>query len=125
MSDDKKILIVEDEQTLLDAVTFELQEAGYNVSSATNGNEAVEKIKTENPDLVLLDILLPGKNGFEILDAIKKDEEIKAIPVVMLTNLSQEEDKNKGLDLGAQEYIVKSSINPEDISGMVQELFHQ
>jgi len=119
MSSKKKIIVVEDEEMLLKALNVVLLSAGYEVLSATDGLKGEEIIKKELPDGVLLDIQLPGKNGFDVLADLKKDPKTKKIPVVILSNMGQEEEIKKGKALGAQDYFVKSNT---DIDKVVEKI---
>jgi DNA-binding response OmpR family regulator len=111
----KKILIVEDDKFLRELMTRKLLSLQYEVVSASDGEEGLEKIKTELPDVVLLDLILPGINGFEVLELAKKDSAIAKIPIIILSNLGQSEDIKKGLELGAQDFLVKAHFTPQEI----------
>jgi len=111
MADQKKILIIEDDKFLLKLYSDKLSHAGFLVSMAISGEEGLGKVKQEKPDLVLLDVILPQKNGFDILGALKLDPETKDVPVVMLTNLGQDSDIKTGMDLGAADYLVKTDFS--------------
>lgn len=101
---DKKILVVDDEKSIADILKFNLEKEGFMVEVAYDGEEAVEKVFKTSPDLVLLDIMLPKKDGFQVLKEIRK--ELK-IPVLMLTAKEEEVDKVLGLELGADDYVTK------------------
>ena len=109
----KKILLVEDDQFIRELFEAFLQTDGYTIVTAVNGAEAVAKFKTEIFDLVLLDILLPEKDGITVLGEIKKIN--PAVPVAMLTNLSQESLIKKSFELGAISYLLKARITKEDL----------
>lgn len=111
----KKILIVEDDKFLRELMTRKLLSLQYEVVSASDGEEGLEKIKTELPDVVLLDLILPGINGFEVLELAKKDSATAKIPIIILSNLGQSEDIKKGLELGAQDFLVKAHFTPQEI----------
>jgi len=111
----KNILIVEDDEFLRTLMSKKLSSAGFNVSAATDGEKAIEKIKEEKPDLVLLDLILPSIDGFEVLSKIKQDSETKNIPVIILSNLGQKEEIEKGLKLGASDYLIKAQFTTEEI----------
>lgn len=100
----KKILVVDDEKSIADIVGFNLKNEGFEVIVAYDGQEAVNKALTDNPDLVILDVMLPEKDGFQVLKEIRQQIEI---PVIMLTAKEAEEDKICGLDLGADDYMTK------------------
>lgn len=105
----KKIIIVEDEKSMLRALTSKLRSEGLQVENASDANEFFHKIGKESFDLVILDLMLPGVSGFEILERLK-NENVKT-PVIVASNLSQEEDKEKVKKLGALDYIVKSDTS--------------
>lgn len=103
----KKILVVDDESQLIEMVQIRLEASNYNVVSACNGREGIEKARREKPDLILLDILMPEMNGYQALEALKKDDWTKLIPVIMFTAKSQIEDVARASELGIEDYIVK------------------
>ena len=107
----KKIVVVEDEDVLVKALSIELLGAGFGVMSALDGEAGLALIQKEKPDLVLLDLTMPKLPGFEVLKKLKEEAHTKDIPVVILSNLGQDEDKKKGLELGAVDYFVKSSTD--------------
>jgi DNA-binding response OmpR family regulator len=109
------ILIVEDDKFLRELISQKLVKEGYNISQAIDGEEGLKKIKEEKPDLVLLDLILPGIDGFEVLARIKEEQEVVKIPVIVLSNLGQKEDVEKGLQLGAVDYLVKAHFTPGEI----------
>ena len=110
-SNNKKILIIEDDKFLLKLYSDKLIREGFSVSMAITGEEGLSKVVQEKPDLVLLDVILPQKNGFEILSALKLNPGLSHIPVVVLTNLGQESDIKTGMDLGAADYLVKTDFS--------------
>lgn len=111
----KNILVVEDDKFLRELIVRKLGEEGYNTSEAVDGEEGAKKVKEERPDLVLLDLILPGIDGFEVLAGIKQDPQTSSIPVIVLSNLGQTEDVEKGLKLGAVDYLVKAHFTPGEI----------
>lgn len=111
----KKIMIVEDDSFVMDIYQTKLSQEGYEVLSAENGAEAIKKLEKEIPDLVLLDIIMPYVDGLQVLRKIKADEKLKNIPVILLTNLSQKENINEGLGLGADDYLIKSHFTPSEV----------
>ena len=108
---DKTILVVDDEPRIVEAVGMNLELEGYQVSSASNGYEALQKLTKDLPDLVILDVMMPKVDGFETLREIR---EVSTVPVIMLTVRGEEIDKVKGLDLGADDYITKP-FNPKEL----------
>jgi len=111
----KNILIVEDDKFLRELIAQKLTKEGYDASEAFDGEEGIKKIKEEKPDLVLLDLILPGIDGFEVLSKMKEDSALSSIPVIILSNLGQKEDVEKGLKLGAVDYLIKAHFTPGEI----------
>lgn len=110
-----KILLIEDDKFLRELIIQKLGKEGYDVSEAPEGESGLLKIKEERPDLVLLDLILPGIDGFEVLSRMKKDAELASIPVIILSNLGQKDDVQKGMDLGAEDYLIKAHFTPGEI----------
>ncbi|MCX6762536.1 MAG: response regulator [Candidatus Moranbacteria bacterium] len=110
----KNILIIEDDRSLQGALVEILTKEGYKTISAFDGEEGIEKAGSENPDLILLDIILPKKDGYEILETIKKSPQ-KDVPVLILTNLEEIDNVQRALDLGATTFMVKSDFSLKDI----------
>lgn len=106
-TDKKKILIVDDEPDIVETVQFLMQSEGFETITAMDGEEALKKAKEENPDLMILDVMLPKINGYKVCRLLKFDNKYKHIPILMLTARSQEEDKIIGEETGADEYITK------------------
>ena len=111
----RKILIVEDDKFLRELITRKLVNEGYQPIEATNGEEGVRTAKSEKPDLILLDLILPGIDGFEALARIRKDQETANLPVIILSNLGQKEDIERGLKLGATDYLIKAHFSLGEI----------
>lgn len=118
---DKKILLVDDERDLVETVTFRLEAAGYEVVSGFDGQEGLDKAKKENPDLIILDLMLPKMDGYKVCRMLKFDEKYKKIPIIMFTARAQETDKNMGKEVGADAYITKP-FEPKELLGKIQEL---
>lgn len=111
----KKILLVEDEPFLIDIYTTKLKKAGFGVSVARDGDSALRVVKEEKPELVLLDIVLPHIDGWEILRKIKSNKELKEVKIIVLSNLGQKQEVEKGLKLGATKYLIKAHYTPTEI----------
>lgn len=111
----KKILIIEDDDLIRELYADQLKISGLQVSDYASGKTGLEALKQQKYDLVLLDIMLPDINGLEILKQIKQDNELKSIPVVLLTNLGQDSVIKEGFKLGADAYLVKIAYNPDQI----------
>lgn len=101
------ILIVEDDENIQQLVGYNLAKAGFNVLYADNGEQALASVKRELPDLMVLDIMLPSLNGFEVCKILRKDPQTRTLPIIMLTAKGEENDVTAGLDLGADDYITK------------------
>ena len=106
-----KILIAEDDKFLSNAYRVKFTKEGFEVVMAGNGDEVLEKLKTFAPDLIILDLVMPNKDGFETLKSIKADIRLKDIPVIIASNLGQKDDIDLGLKLGAKDYIVKTDLS--------------
>jgi DNA-binding response OmpR family regulator len=111
----KKILIIEDDNFIADLYERELTNDGFEVAVAVDGLQGEVKAKEINPDLILLDIMLPHRNGLELLKALKENPVTQGLKVLVLSNLGQEEAIKKALDLGAEGYLIKSSYTPKEV----------
>jgi DNA-binding response OmpR family regulator len=120
----KKILIIEDEKDLRFFIVRALKEEGFEIIEAIDGEEGIEKAKKEKPDLILLDLLLPGISGYEVLARIKKDPEMEMIPVLILSNLGQQEEIEKGLKLGAVDYLIKANFTLDEIVERIKKIIY-
>jgi CheY-like chemotaxis protein len=118
----KSILVVEDDQFLRDLIVKKLEEEGLNIIQAVDGEEGLQFIKENKPALVLLDLILPGIDGFEVLKQAKSDPETKDIPIIILSNLGQKDDIERGLELGARDFMVKAHFTPEEIVKKAKEV---
>ena len=107
MSQNKNILVVEDDSGIKELISFNLSNQGHQVFEANNGELGIEKARKKLPDLILLDLMLPGIHGLDVCRIIKADQETKDIPIIMVTAMGQEEDIVKGLETGADDYITK------------------
>ena len=121
----KKILFIEDDVTLIQNLEEFIKEGGFDFFSATDGERGIELMKKEKPDLILLDLILPKKSGFDVLKEIKEDEKSANIPVVILTNLEDSKDTEKALSLGADTYLVKAGYSPQEIVKKIKEILEK
>lgn len=121
----KKILIIEDEATLQKTLNDLLSQEGYEILSAVDGLRGMELAFDKKPDLILLDIILPKMDGFEVLKKIKENKDTSQIPVVILTNLSSVNDIQKALDLGATTYLVKADFHLNDVLSKIEKIFEK
>lgn len=124
MTNTKTILIIEDDQTILSMYDSKFQGEGFEVLKAEDGNEGLKIAKKNQPDIIMLDIILPQIDGFTVLAELKKDKATKNIPVVMLTNLGTTEDQKKGKKMGAEDYLVKASLTPAEISEKIKKILN-
>jgi two-component system alkaline phosphatase synthesis response regulator PhoP len=120
----KRILVVDDEVYIVHILEFSLNMEGYEVISATSGEEALQKIAVEPPDLVVLDIMMPGMGGYDVCRRLRADERTRAIPIIFLSAKDSPCDRDQGLELGANAYITKP-FGPrrliEEIEGLLEE----
>lgn len=116
----RKVLIVEDDMALFNMYSIELKLKGYDVLNVNDGLQALSKAKEYQPDIILLDIMLPGMNGLNILSELKSDPETEHIPVIMLTNYGSEDNVKKALESGAADYIMKYKILPSELSEKIE-----
>lgn len=118
-----KVFLVDDDPLLVRMYQKKLETDGYEVSTASNGEDALSSIPKAHPDLVLLDVMMPKMNGLETLEKLKADESTKKIPVIMLTNVSSKDaTTDKAMELGAATYLVKSDYTPKEIVQKVKEI---
>lgn len=110
-----KVLIIEDEDVLRDVLAKKLGKEGYEVITAENGEIGMDKIRNENPDMILLDIMLPKKNGYQVMGEMYADEKLKKIPVLIISNSGQPVEIRKLVELGACDYLVKADFDPQEV----------
>lgn len=120
----KKLLFLAEDDPLMNRMygrAFKL--AGYDLTEAPDGEAAIKRLKEMNPkpDIALLDIMMPNKSGFDVLRAMKEDKDLKDIPIILLSNLSGQEDAKKGIELGADLFMIKSEFSPKQIIEKVEE----
>ncbi|KKR36094.1 MAG: two component transcriptional regulator, two-component system, OmpR family, phosphate regulon response regulator PhoB [candidate division CPR2 bacterium GW2011_GWC1_39_9] len=115
MAEKPYILIIEDDPYILKMYELKLGMEGYEVKTAINGKIGVDKVSERKPDLILLDILMPEMDGFEVLEHLKGDPDTKNLPVLVLSNLGQEDHINKAMSFGVQGFIVKSQYTPSQV----------
>ena len=111
----KHILLVEDDPFLVDIYATKLKEQGFSCEAVEDGEQVLKKIAEKPPALLLLDIVLPHINGWQILTKIRQDPKIKKIPIIILSNLSQQAEVEKGLKLGATKYLIKAHFTPKEV----------
>jgi len=118
----KKILISEDDHFLATAYKIKLTKAGYDVLLTADGQEALTAVDQYHPDLIILDLIMPVKDGFAVLEELKKNDAWKSIPVIVASNLGQKEDMEKATHLGAAEFVVKSDLSLEELIRKIHKL---
>ncbi len=111
----KKILIIEDEEVLLKLLEQKLTKEGYQVEIARNGQEGMGKIRQSKPDLILLDIVMPKMGGFEVMEEINQDQNLKGIPIVIISNSGQPVELSRAKELGVKDWLVKTDFEPEEV----------
>lgn len=121
---DKKILVIEDDPATLRLIDYSLRHEGYQVLTASNGLEGIRKAHNEKPDLIILDVMLPGIDGFEICHRLRSEPDTTQLPILMLSAKAQEIDKDTGLKVGADAYLAKPAA-PADIVSRVESLLSQ
>lgn len=121
----KKVMIIEDDSFVTDIYQTKISKEGFEVVTAGDGAEGFKKLEAgENPDLILLDIIMPNMNGLDFLQKIKDTEKFKDIPIILLTNLSQKEEIQKGFDLGAKDYLIKSHFTPTEVMDKINKFLN-
>lgn len=117
-----RILLIEDDAFLGGMYVTKLEMEGFKVSLATDGKAGLEKAQTERPHCILLDVLLPKMDGFEVLKALKAAPETRDIPVIMMTNVGTKTDVVRGLDLGATDYLIKAHFMPSEVIAKIKQV---
>lgn len=116
----KKLLIIEDELSLANVLKMKFEQNAFEVSVANQGDEGLKLAKENQPDIILLDLILPKENGFEVLKKIKADDSISNIPVIILTNSNRADEVDQGFELGAVDYLLKSQLHIEKVVDKVK-----
>ena len=115
----KKVLIIEDEEIMIDLLQRKLTQEGYEVSVARDGEEGLEAMRKVKLDLILLDIIMPKMGGFEVMEEMAKDKELKKIPVIVISNSGQPVELNRAQKLGAKDWLIKTEFDPQEVLGKV------
>ncbi len=111
----KKILLIEDEKIMINLLKKKLTGEGYDVTIARNGEEGLEIMRELNPDVVLLDIIMPKMGGFEVMQEMKKDPELSKIPIIIVSNSGQPVELSKAKELGARDWLIKTEFDPQEV----------
>jgi len=122
MAEKRKVLIIEDDPFIVKMYRSKFEDLGFIFRSAETGDKGMSLAHEETPDIIILDIVLPQKDGFEILKDIKKDQGLKNIPVIILSNLGQKEEVERGLELGANDYMIKAHYTPSEVVERVKKI---
>jgi DNA-binding response OmpR family regulator len=118
----KKVLLIEDDLFLTDIYLTKFEQAGYEVDVASDGKTGMEKLRQTKPDILLLDLVIPGMDGFVLLEQLKKDDNLKNISVLVLSNRGSDQDVQRVKALGADDYLIKSQYTPSEVVAKAQEL---
>ena len=111
----KKILLIEDEEIMIDLLQRKLNKEGYEVSIARNGEEGLKLMREQNPDIILLDIIMPRMGGFEVMEEMQKDKDLKKIPIIVISNSGQPVEIDKAQKLGAKDWLIKTEFDPREV----------
>lgn len=111
----KKILLIEDEELLISLLQRKLSEAGYEITLARNGEEGLKAMRENTPDIILLDIIMPKKGGFEVMEEVSRDENLKKIPIVVISNSGQPVELDRAKRLGAKDWLIKTEFDPKEV----------
>ena len=120
MKDKRKILLIEDEPMFVGPFKMALEKEGYSVLCVSDGREGFPAAVKSKPDLIVLDLILPWENGFNVLEKLKSSEETKKIPVIVLSNLSGSEDHKKCFDMGAEDFLVKTRLSMKEVVDIIK-----
>jgi len=118
----KKILIIEDDKFLRRVIARKLAGEGYEIIEALDGEKGLKSAQDEKPDIILLDLILPGIDGFEVLSGLKQNSSTANIPIMILSNLGQKEDIDKGMKMGAIDYLIKAHFTPGEIAERIEKI---
>ena len=116
----KKIILIEDEELMVTLLQRKLTQDGYEVSVARNGEDGLKSMREARPDLVLLDIIMPRKGGFEVMEEMQKDKDLKGIPVIVISNSGQPVEIDRAQKLGAKDWLIKTEFDPQEVVDKVK-----
>ena len=118
----KKILLIEDEEIMIDLLQRKLTQEGYEISVTRDGEEGLKTMREVSPDLILLDIIMPKMGGFEVMEEMQKDKELKKIPVIIISNSGQPVEIDRAQKLGAKDWLIKIEFDPQEVVEKVKKL---
>lgn len=121
----KKVLIIEDEDIIIDLLKKKLLQEGYDVLIAHDGEEGLKSLRETKPDIVLLDIVMPKKSGYEVMEEMGKDPELSKIPIIIISNSGQPVELDKAKDLGAKDWLIKTEFDPQEVADKVKKQIGQ
>lgn len=116
----KKILLIEDEKIIVELLEKKLIQEGYQVVVARDGDKGLEKIREEKPDLILLDIVMPQRDGFQVMEELRDDKELNSIPIVIISNSGQPVELDRAKELGADDWLIKTEFDPAEVLEKVE-----
>jgi len=115
-----KILLIEDEELIITLLQKKLEKEGYRISVARDGVEGIEKLKEDKPDLVLLDIVMPRMGGFEVMQEMRSDEDLRSIPIIIISNSGQPVELDRAKRMGARDWLIKTEFDPKEVLDKVK-----
>ncbi len=121
----KKILLIEDEEIMINLLQNKLIKEGYEVSIARDGEEGLKTMREVIPDLILLDIIMPRMGGFEVMEEMQKDKELKKIPIIVISNSGQPVELDRAQRLGARDWLIKTEFDPQEVVNKVKKQFNE
>ncbi len=121
----KKILLIEDEEIMINLLQKKLIKEGYEVSIARDGKDGLKTMREVYPDLILLDIIMPRMGGFEVMEEMQKDKELKKIPIIVISNSGQPVELDKAQKLGARDWLIKTEFDPQEVVNKVKKQFNE
>lgn len=121
---DTKILVIDDDPFILDMYVLKFRDQGFQIETATDGAMGLGKIKTFTPDIVLLDVVMPKMDGFDVIKKLQEEKKTKNFKILFLTNFGQKEDVERGMQLGADGYIIKAHFTPSEVVNKVREMLY-
>ena len=121
----KKILLIEDEEIMINLLQKKLIQEGYDVTIARDGVEGMEKMRESKPELILLDIIMPRMGGFEVMEEMQKDESLKDIPIIIISNSGQPVELGRAKELGATDWLIKTEFDPQEVIDKIKKQFNK